>query len=176
MSSWRWAQGVNHAVFYNQDTDVYLDFEYKNENWFAFSNGSGLPSKRATYRLDFLSHSLSSESMQLLSQLKAGTGQKPRPGSAFRGWETLLVGPLIALRKTETTPLSNAEFPEDRIVLTMGGFIYFCYGGAMHVTQLYESHISIARATALRDLAISNFERAEHAARVDSLKVWHRSL
>jgi hypothetical protein len=163
MHPWSYAADTGHTVFYNAETGTYIELDHTNQSSFTFCPRTGMKSKSIDSRLIWKYETLSPAGLQLLKKLEAKKGMHTPPKDPMGSWSTI--------NDFSLTAFSCSSNPNNRIIPSIEGFVYFGTNGTLIVDRFSESYMNIARGKELLDCAISNSICLRIKRRVDSLKV-----
>ena len=165
MHPWSYAADKRHTVFYNSESGSHFELDHTQQSSFIFCPRAGMKSKSIDICLTWKYETLSPTSLLLLQKLKEKKGVATPPNDQMGSWSTI---------NDYSSPLafSSASNPNNRIIPTIEGFIYFGTSGTLIVDRFSESYTSTTRGNELLDRAISNSGSLQLNRRVGNLKVY----
>jgi hypothetical protein len=164
MQNWSYVHGSDITILYNEGTGAYISLNHSFGSFIHFQSQTGEKMKRIDHCLQterpYIARS--GESSELLSKLQAGQGIKfgSRSKVDCHEWASKWEGPIISFR--------NTSYPDDRLYLTVDGFIYATsYGGVVVTpgTEVFTSEEKVKRAL---ELVISDLEATNATLQVAS--------
>ena len=163
MHPWSYSAGAQLTVFYNSESGTYFELNHSYSTSFLFGSGAGAKTKSVGADLTWKFERLSQTGLQLLEKLKAKQGLETTPEYSMGAWRVHT--------EYSFTALSSSLNPNERIILTIDGFIYFGLKGALVLDRLSENYTCTARGNQLLARAISDSRSLQSKRNLDSLKV-----
>jgi hypothetical protein len=163
MRPWSCSAGAQLTVFYNAESGTYFELNHGSSTSFLFGAGAGAKTKSVGADLTWKFETLSQTGLQQLEKLKAKQGLKTPPEYSMGAW--------TVHTEYSFTALSRSSNPNERIILTIDGFIYFGLKGTLVLDRLSENYTCTSRGDQLLDRAISDSRSLQSKRNLDSLKV-----
>ncbi len=163
MHPWSYAADTGHTVFFNSETGTYFELNHMHQSSFIFCPQTERKSKTIDTNLIWKYDTLSPAGLQLLQRLKAKRGLKEPPMGLMGVWSTV--------KESSLTAFSSSSNPNNKIIPTMYGFVYFGTKGSLIIDQFSERYTSTVRAKELLDSAIAQSSSLRIKRQVENLKV-----
>jgi hypothetical protein len=150
-------------VFYNSNAGAQFELNHTQQSSFIFCSRNGMKSKSIDTQLIWKFDDLTATGLQLVQKLKDKKGLETPPNHPMGSWNTI--------NEFSLTAFGCSSYPNNRIIPTIEGFIYFGTNGTLIVDQFSESYTSISRGKELLDQAILDSPSLQIKRQVGCTKV-----